>query len=200
MTDDRGAEPEHYGDLDHVLETAWRLILRGVADRREPFHTPTIATVTPEGRPAVRTVVLRGASQADLRLRFHTDRRSSKLRDLAADPAIAVHFYDPRRKIQIRIDGTATVHHDDTQAREAWERSRPFSRACYRVDPAPGSVIAAPDALAPDAFAEPDAFKNFARVEIAVGSLEWLYLAVAGHRRARFDWRDGEATAVWLVP
>jgi pyridoxamine 5'-phosphate oxidase len=44
------------------VEVRLRLI-RGVRDRHAPTRHPTLATVTPDGRPQARTVVLRAADQ-----------------------------------------------------------------------------------------------------------------------------------------
>jgi hypothetical protein len=46
-----------------------------------------------------------------------------------------------------------------------------------------------------------DGRERFCAVDIEVESLEWLYLAAHGHRRARFRRRgDGSVEAGWLVP
>ena len=37
--------PSFYNDLDGTLAESWRLIARGMADRRSPFHHPTLATL-----------------------------------------------------------------------------------------------------------------------------------------------------------
>jgi pyridoxamine 5'-phosphate oxidase len=69
--------PSFYDDLDGTLAEAWRLISRGVADRRSPFHHPVVATIGGDGAPQARTVILRACDPAAQRLRFHTDARSA---------------------------------------------------------------------------------------------------------------------------
>jgi len=54
--------------LDEIRADAFRLIARGVADRRSPFRTPTLATVGVDGRPRLRTVVLRAFDAAARRI------------------------------------------------------------------------------------------------------------------------------------
>lgn len=191
--------PDWYGsdDLSGFERWCWSLVSRGVKDRRSPFHTPTLATVGDDGRPDLRTLVLRGANEGERTLRFHTDRRAGKLRQIVAEPRVAVHFYDAGRKLQLRMDGRASFETADAgTGAEAWERTRDFSRACYRVQPAPGSVIEEGHAYAmPN---EPrdaeEGRENFAVLLVRVDEVEALYLAASGHRRARF----GDAT--WLVP
>ena len=44
-------------------------------------------------------------------------------------------------------------------------------------------------------------YGNFAVVIVRLDSLEWLFLAGEGHRRARFGWvTDGGLTSTWLAP
>ena len=196
------ADPPFYDDLAATLEEAWRLLSRGASDRRSPFHTPTLATLRQDGSPTARTVVLRAADTVGRTLRFHTDIRSSKFLEIAAEPRVAVHFYDASCKIQLRIDGLASLHTGDEVSAEAWRITRPFSRACYRVVPGPGQAIEDPRAIqinpkTNDLRAGRD---NFAALWLSINSLEWLYLAGHGHRRARFAWNGDKLTSNWLVP
>jgi hypothetical protein len=187
-------------DLDGSLAEAWRLLARGVVDRRSPMHNPTVATVGADG-PNLRTVVLRGVDVPARQLRFHTDRRSAKVAEIAADPRIHLHAYDPGAKVQLRLAGHATLHHDDAIADAAWAASRAMSRVCYGTEPAPGSAITTPDAFRLPAEDATDPGRvHFAAVVIHVARLEWLYLAFGGHRRALFTWADGALTARWLAP
>lgn len=196
-------EPVHVESLDAALTEAWRLLARGVADRRSPFHTICVANADAAGAPSMRTVVLRGVDVRVRSLRFHTDLRSQKVADLHRDPRIAVHGYDPGAKVQIRISGRATIHADDAVADAAWNNSRQFSRICYGVVPGPGEpIVAGGDFALPETEAEIAAGRaNFAAVVVLVERLEWLYLAHSGHRRAAFTWDGaGRVEAGWLTP
>jgi hypothetical protein len=185
-------------DLADVLAEALRQFSRGVADRRSAFRTPTIATVAPDGAPSARTMVLRGFDPAARRLVLHTDRRAGKLVDLGHAPRVAVHVYDPRAAVQVRLSALAQVHVGDAAAHAAWAASAPASRAGYATEPAPGTELPAP----PPAPADTDAgFGNFAVLALTFDVLEWLWLHRDGHRRARFAWpADGSPHAAWLVP
>ena len=77
-----------YDDLDGSCAHAWALLARGVKDRRSPFHTPGLATVSPEELPEIRTVVLRGCDPQTRNLRFHTDTRSAKIADMQKQPQV----------------------------------------------------------------------------------------------------------------
>lgn len=195
--------PGYYNDLGASLAQVWSLLERGAADRRSPFHTPVIATVSPEGEPAVRVMVLRGVDRAARTLRVHTDVRSQKLAHLRAQSRAGVIVYDARAKIQVRLSALATIHTQDAVAGAGWAASRPQSRLCYEQDVAPGLPIAHPlDAPPPDRrFAEGDVGEaNFAVVLLQVDHVEWLYLAVAGHRRASWCWDGADWKGSWLAP
>lgn len=189
--------PSHYDDLEATHDEAWGLLVRGAADRRAAFHTPTVATIGLDGRPRLRTVVLRGVDARARALRFHTDARSAKVAELARDDRIAVHFYDPGHKVQIRIEGQARLMPHDV---EAWARSQAMSRICYAQIAAPGTPTDDPVAaatVADDTFG----IGNFVAVAVAATALEWLYLAHAGHRRALFKYEASQLVRrTWLAP
>lgn len=194
--------PYHYDDLDAILATALDLFRLGVGDRHSPFHTPTIATVREEGGPSLRTVVLRLFEAEARTLGFNTDRRSLKVGEIAFASRIGVHVYDRERKVQVRLAGDAEVHETDLIADQAWASSRPFSRACYRIEPGTGSLIDEGGAFTiPEPEADDHGRDQFATVSVTFDRLEWLYLAAEGHRRAQFCWdAEGELAADWLAP
>jgi len=43
-----------------------------------------------------------------------------------------------------------------------------------------------------------EGYKNFTVIKCKIKSIEWLYLAAKGHRRAKFDLETNKN--VWLVP
>jgi hypothetical protein len=189
--------PPWYDDLDGSLAEGWGLLVRGAVDRRSPMHTVAVATVDAEGLPSVRTVVLRAADPSRWRIRFHTDARSRKVAELARRPTVAVLAYHPAAKIQLRLTGRVRVL-AGRDAAPIWAQVTPHGRQCYRVAKAPGAPIASP---AEGALLDADGQDRFRAVEVDVSMIEWLYLAAAGHRRARFRRDpDGRIAGEWLVP
>ena len=194
-------QPKHYTDLDSVLSTAWRLLSRGARDTKFDGHIVHVATVTGEGFPTIRSVVLRGFDQRTRTLRFHTDSRSRKSSEVFERPQIAAHLYAKRQKIQLRMLCRATLHHRDTASSAAWRSMQEMSRRCYHQVQPPGTVLEAPTMVTSESDLDADrAYDNFAVVAATIQKLEWLYLSAAGHRRALFDWRNGKETATWLAP
>ena len=198
----KNGKPLFYNDLRKTYTELWTLLRLGVKDRRSPLHTPSLASVRGDGSPTLRTVVLREADASSRTLRFHTDARSAKFREITANPRVALHFYDPDRKIQLRVDGRASIHTRDDYATEVWRKMHPFSRLCYKTELAPGVSIEDPSDIATPLVGmdDRDGRENFSAVSVRMEQVEWLYLAARGHRRARYSWQADQMLATWLAP
>lgn len=199
-------DPSHgfSDDLEASLAHAFDGLASAATDRRAAMHTPSVATIGLDGSPRSRTVVLRHFDRTERSIRFHTDIRSEKYAELQTDPRIAAHFYDVGEKIQLRLNGRATVHVTDSLANEAWAASQAMSRHCYVTEPAPGSVISDGGNFSIPKGREltDDGRRHFCAVKMVFTRLEWLWLGSDGHRRALFEWNEQASTPVmrWLVP
>lgn len=80
-----------------------------------------LATATVDGRPSVRMALFKGLD--DRGLRFYTNYRSRKARELAANPRAATCFHWAALSRQVRVCGT--VEKLAREASEAYFRSRP---------------------------------------------------------------------------
>jgi hypothetical protein len=195
------ALPAYYNDLDASFAEAWNVVEAGVTDRNSPAHTPTVGTVDADGTPQLRIMILRAVSR-DLRtLRFHTDARSDKTAQLQHKAATSV---------LVRLSGRAYIAAQGDVADMAWSGSTPFARRCYMAEAAPGTPITQPSSGLPEWIEgkQPeeeqlvDYRRNFAALMFQADSMEWLYLANAGHRRARWQWDQAQNLWLgsWLVP
>jgi pyridoxamine 5'-phosphate oxidase len=113
--DEEDLDPDPFAEFDRWFRLA------GEAGEPQP-NAMALATVTPDGRPAVRMVLLH---QVDERcLVFFTNYESDKGLDLAANPRAAVAFYWPRLHRQVRAAGavTRTTHLES----EAYWAQRPY--------------------------------------------------------------------------
>jgi pyridoxamine 5'-phosphate oxidase len=81
-----------------------------------------LATATPDGRPSVRMVLLRGID--DRGVAFYTNRESRKGRELGANPhaAVSIHWHGLQR--QIRLEGPVEPLSDEES--DAYFASRPY--------------------------------------------------------------------------
>lgn len=164
------------------------------------FHTLTLATIAADGAPNARILVLRGVCKETKRLRFHTDRRTQKLDHLKHDARCAVLGYDPAAKLQLRLEGKASLHLDDNIADEAWLKSQAQSRACYTQETPPGLRLDEPIKDAPQPPADFEAGReNFCVLLVEAIRLEWLYLHHLGHRRAAWAKNGAAWKGTWLA-
>ena len=84
------ADPHPWArELGTLYDHAWHRVIRGVRDRHAPARHPTLATVSSEGLPQARTVVLRKADRTSGRLEIHTNLFSPKVVELKATPDAA---------------------------------------------------------------------------------------------------------------
>jgi pyridoxamine 5'-phosphate oxidase len=194
--------------LDAVLADIWARLVRGGADRRSAFHTPVVASVDASGTAQQRVMVLRKCDQASATMRFHTDIRSGKIGDIGASTHVSILGYDAAAKIQIRATGRGIILCDGAAADAAWASSSPSSRRCYLTRLGPGTITRMPasglpaslESRVPEQSETEVGRVNFAVLTVELLTLEWLFLAHDGHRRARFV-REGETwPGSWLIP
>lgn len=178
--------------LATLQDEVWTRLVRGVHDRRAPARHPTLATVSPQGAPRARTVVLRGADRAAAHLAIYTDVRSAKVGDLRARAQAALLVWDPGAHLQVRLSASVAILTGDAVA-DVWARLPEAGRLSYGGDPAPGQPL--PDALAhvrsPDAAA-------FAVLQLDLQEMDVLHLGPR-HRRAVYARADGWA-GQWCAP
>lgn len=197
-------------DLDAVLADIWQRLGRAAQDRRAAMHTPVVATLTQDGMPSQRVMVLRAFDQRDATLRFHTDARAAKAEQVGAASPVSVLCYDAAAKRQFRLSGTARIETDTLAADQAWAEATLFAKRCYLADPAPGTVSDLPVSGLPSGIEgrKPDdenevapGRANFALLIAEIDTVEFLHLAHTGHRRAIFRLRaDRQWQGSWLVP
>lgn len=197
-------------DLTAILASVWDELDAATRDRSHGFHLPALATLGLDGAPTARTVVLRRALRESAELHCHTDVRSAKVAEIAARKRVSWMFYDAGRKLQVRVESEAEVLREGDIVDAAWSRSTLSARRCYLAPHAPGEVLAAWSPNLPEALlgrvpspSEAEAGRaNFAVVRAVVASIDWLFLASDGHRRARFV-ADGVVPkwmAHWMAP
>ena len=202
-------QPDFYDNLELSLTELQRVVEDGVHNRRSAAHHPVVANLDRTGLPQQRILILRDCNWGNRQLRFHTDSRSDKVSQYGERAETSVLIYDEPAKIQIRLSGLARMG-DDDGSDIAWGCSTPFARRCYMAVDAPGSIAEQPTSGLPDWIAgkQPDeeqlasVRENFATLIVTVKTAEWLYLANAGHRRARWQWNETTQnwSGDWLIP
>jgi pyridoxamine 5'-phosphate oxidase len=195
--------------LTDIEKDCWHRILNGSVKSKDPMHNPVVGNITNAG-VNMRTVVLRKVVTEEKKLFFHTDVRSGKWQDLEKNENISWLFYDAAGRTQIRIGGTASLHHNDSIANEAWQKTYVPSRKVYLGEDAPSKISLIPTSGLSDFLninnpteEESDlGRKNFGVVCTNTFWMEWLWLSSNGHKRAEFiyDKNNGTYSSNWLIP
>lgn len=178
--------------LSGFLEAAWQRLGRGVADAKSPARTPVLATVSPEGWPEARTVVLRAASRAAGTLEVHSDLAAGKVASLRQEPRAALHVWDARAGLQIRAWGAVEIVTGEA-AEARWAKVPEASRQAYGKTPAARNEIGGP--LDYEVLAERG---SFCALVLHLAALDLLHLGDR-HRRAAYD-RESGWRGRWLSP
>ena len=201
------SKPDYYNDLDKVYSKIWDLLSLSLLNRNAPFHIP-VFICGEKNKSDGRIVVLRGIDENNKKIWFHSDIRSKKIKILKSNPEGVLLFYDKGEKIQLRISGKAKANYQNDITLKAWKKTAHMSRQCYLGDKAPGLEISAPssgltekvDNLKYSIEESEVGYKNFCVIEIFIKSIEWLYLASRGHRRAHFIINNSSVEKKWLIP
>ena len=183
---------EWFETTEGLWTTLWSTLQEGVADAAHPARRPTFATVSPDGWPEARTVVLRTADPQEATVTVHTDLHSDKIKSLHANPRAALHVWVPEHDLQIRLQADVTIVSGEA-TRLLWKTIPDHAQQSYGVVPPPGTPIK--DAL--DYIKTPDP-ETFAVLSCAVTDVDVVHLG-ANHRRAQFS-RVRHWQGQWLSP
>tara|TARA_B100000029_G_C17373179_1_gene886924 strand:- start:216 stop:830 length:615 start_codon:yes stop_codon:yes gene_type:complete len=201
------SKPEYYNDLDKIYVKIWNLLNFGLQNRDVPFHIP-IFICGEKNNSNGRIVVLRGIDKDKKKIWFHSDIRSKKIEILKSNPSATLLFYDKGEKIQLRVSGDVKINYQNNTSKKSWAKTSHMSRQCYLGDKAPGSDASIPtsglskdvDNLKYTKEQSEIGYKNFCVIETYIKSIEWLYLAAKGHRRAYFSLNNNILEKKWLIP
>ena len=114
--EEKNVSPDPFHQFEEWFEEAARLI-------EDDPNAMNLATVDEQGRPASRTVLMKGFD--DEGLLFYTNYESRKSRHIFNNPNVAITFYWPELVRQICIEGEAEKISDSQS--DAYFRSRPVS-------------------------------------------------------------------------
>jgi len=202
-----GNKEGNWKTLDRVLDEIRKMLERGATRFNDPFHWPVLGTAGKDG-VSLRCVILREFQGPDRVLVCLTDARAAKVQEISNLAGVNWLFYHPKRKVQLRISGHATLHFDDPFADRQWAHTGISSRLNYCAIQPPGTPINSPSSGLPDfllnkvptLFETEKGRQNFAAIACRIDSIDWLVLRVLGNRRARFEWDESGLNAKWLIP
>lgn len=158
-----------------------------------------VSTVSPDGRPSGRMVLMRGLD--DRGPIFFTNYESRKGRNLAENPAIAATFWWGELQRQVRIEGSVERVSDEES--DAYFHGRPRDRQLASAASPQSEVIssreelavrvAALDAQYPDEIPRPGDWGGFRIVPVAFEF--WQGRTARMHDRFRYRRED----SVWII-
>ena len=101
----------------------------------------------------------------------------------------------------------AEIHHKDEISESSWKKTGHMSRKCYLVSNPPGTLSSVPTSGLNEKFDKFDfsmeesekGYENFCVIKCKIKTIEWLYLAAKGHRRALIDLNNTKKFT-WLIP
>ena len=198
-------QPAYYEDLEEIQNKYWSMLDDAVTNRGSPFRIPVFICAN-QNEVDGRIVVLRRSYRASNILQFHTDLRSPKVDILKKNQNASLLFYDKEEKIQLRVKVKCEINNQNSITEESWKKTQHISRRCYLTDNAPGTISNNPTSGMISKLEDFDysmeqsemGYKNFTVIKCKIKSIEWLYLAAKGHRRAKFDLENKKEN--WLVP
>ena len=196
----------YYEDFKEIEKKLWSLLIRAVNDRSSEFRTPVFICGDKDNLDG-RVVVLRKADDKKKFIQFHSDIRSTKIDIIKKNPNSSLLFYGKKEKIQLRMKVESELHFDDEVTKVSWNKTGHISRKCYLVTSSPGTRSEKPTSGLEKKYDNFDfskeeseeGYKNFCVIKCKIKSIEWLYLAAKGHRRALID-LEGTKKFTWLVP
>ncbi|MEY4753252.1 MAG: hypothetical protein RJA44_927 [Pseudomonadota bacterium] len=195
-------------DLGQIERQIWAELERAAHDPGHDWRRLTLATVTPEGLPDARTVVVRECDVDARQLLIYTDARSPKVRQLRQQPGAVLVACAPGWRWQLRLRCSIEVQTAGLSVASRWATIRLTPGAQdYLFPQAPGQELA-PDELDDDSEELPSlsgtgahpntiAHHHFCVLTATVQSIDWLELAPQGHRRALFE---SNGRRCWLAP
>ena len=198
-------QPAYYENFKEIKKKIWSMLDDAVTNRSSQFRIPVFICGDQKDFDG-RIVVLRKSDQSNNLLQFHSDIRSEKIPKLKNNKNASMLFYDKEEKIQVRLKVECIVNHNNEITKESWSKTGHMSRKCYLIDNGPGTESPNPTSgLKPelDNFEftmeqSEEGYKNFTVIQCKIKTIEWLYLAAKGHRRARFELDNNKE--YWLVP
>ena len=195
----------YYEDFSEIKKKIWSMLDDAVTNRSSPFRIPVFVCGDQSDFDG-RIVVLRKSDQSNSILQFHSDIRSDKIPKLKKNKNAALIFYDKEEKIQLRVKVECIINNKNSITEDSWKKTQHISRRCYLTDDPPGTISNNPTSGMISKLEDFDytmeqseeGYKNFTVIQCKIKSVEWLYLAAKGHRRAKFDFENKKES--WLVP
>ena len=192
------------------LESIWEKLIKGTKSRKSAFHITNCSYITENNVPRSCYVVLRKVLPETRKVYFHSDIRHRKINCLRQNPNISLCIYSKEDKLQIRMSGKCSIQHQTQLTQTTWDQMQNLSKVCYAGDLTPGTksntmTNGYSKQRWPNRFEHvhtPEAYCNFAMIEVTLSEIETLYLSIDGHQRHLSEWNHTQEAwqHQWLTP
>lgn len=184
---------------EEILQRIWSA-LDFATTQGTGFTVGFLGTISNEGGPRIRAVIMRRFDQSPERIFFATNANAQKVIEIRDQPQVALTLQDNDSAVQLRIEGTANVVEDPAQRRNAWESLAPHSRQLYASPEVPGRPLTENVYSLVDDSEMRSAFERFAWIRMDLAWLDWLDLAAEPQHRWQFRLNEGSWRGQRVVP
>lgn len=164
--------------LDTLLKDAKKQLVSALIHKKHSFRYFTLTTLSLEGSPHSRTVVLRGFDPEKFTFSIYTDSRSDKVKELNKDDRAEFLFYDNNQLLQllVRVNLIGSI-----SSEEKFNSLSDYYKKDYCATQQPGNPIKGPEDI------EYDFDKGyFIELNFKAVQIEYLKLKRPNHLRAKF--------------
>lgn len=179
-----------------IFHKATDLLKRAGVDRKHPFRIFGLSTWN-GAEVSSRNVVLRKVEDS-LSVWVYTDSRSGKMEALRQFPQASLLFYDPKKRVQLRMKAKADIHLSGEKWKQHWQSASQGAVFDFQTSLPPGTQINLPEEGWN--FNQNAGSRHFAVLEFTPSEIEALQLGKGQHLRASFQFTQNEWKGKWLVP
>ena len=176
-------------DLTNIFNGLWKNLNRGAIDSKSDYRWLNLSTIDKSGIASTRTVVLREAIKSERILRIFSDLRAKKIEHIKNNPCVTAHFHDRKKRIQLRMLGTAYLGNQ--------KLTTIIKKKMYRAMQGPGELLENDEDYI--CYLDDDVHK-FSVINIHVKEIDWLSLNNEQHLRIKFQCSNSEIKAERITP
>lgn len=187
-------------DSDFSLEKIWEVVQlefqKATTSKRHSFKYVVLSSANNEAVNS-RWVVFRTYTENGSFL-VYTDARSEKINDFKTNSLVSLLFFNDRKGLQVRVNGTVMMHHKNELTKKYWPGVKGFNDQSYTSELAPGTPVKNQE----DAYNWSTTMddENFMILEILPSQIDVLQLNGSQHIRSVFTTNGQNWESTFLVP
>lgn len=165
-----------------------------LTQNENPLKFCVLGSIGLDNTPQTRLIGLREITD-DFEFMLYTDERSNKVSQIRANPKVSLLFYHPEKKLQLKIDGIASIIKDQDLIKEKWLKISPKAQKDYTTESTPGSKLSTSKEIK---FLKDNNF--FCIIEVQALNIEYLKLRDSSHFKVQFYKDLNGWVSEFLVP